>query len=143
MRLYSTDTESSALFFWLLLSSFSYTGQISLWCGGSVGSYIFLSSFCQICYILLKRSDCAMGWAIGNQILIPAGARDFYFSIASRLVLGLIWPPVQCYWRLFPWSKAAGAWIWPCTSIYVEVKNNRTILVLHRTTPWHNVYVIK
>jgi hypothetical protein len=105
------------IIFLTTLALFLLYWPVPLWYDGSVGSDIFLSTSCQICYIVLKRSDCAMGWAVRNQILIPAGARDVYFSIASRLALELTQPPLQCYWGLFPWSKAAGAWIWPCASV--------------------------
>jgi hypothetical protein len=49
-----------------------------------------------------------MGWAVGNQIFIPAGARDFYFSVASRLAVGLTQPPVQYYGGCFPGLKQQG-----------------------------------
>jgi hypothetical protein len=44
------------------------------------------------------------------------GARDFFFSIESRLVLGPNQPPIQWILGLCLNGKAAGAWSWPLIS---------------------------
>jgi hypothetical protein len=90
-----------------------------------------------LCVILDTSVDTATGHGLDDRSSIPGWSKIFLFTVASRMVLGHIYPPIQLVPNsLSTWMKFVGREANNSAPSNTEIENSGNVPPLLKTSLW-------